>query len=41
MHCDYFGHAVVDEMPWETKSDAKGPEDERKKYLVKELFTLI
>jgi hypothetical protein len=41
MHGDYFGHAVVDEMPQETENDAKGPGGQREKYLVKEFFTLI
>jgi hypothetical protein len=43
MHGDYFGHTVVDELPQESSADGEGgPSDgDKKKYLVKEWFTLI
>jgi hypothetical protein len=36
MHGDYFGHTVVDEMPPKTEDDS-----DDKKYLVREMFTLV
>jgi hypothetical protein len=43
MHGDYFGHTVVDELPFEPCADGEegSSNEDKKKYLVKEWFTLI